>query len=121
LHGEEIVATTNQGLYNKKSTITHIHIEVLIDLDKLQYNNNRCRMSVYGSDNVAVLGNNTNVIVLYGSIQSSHSSKPVLGVIISESPQCPQSNLEGTQSVAWFLPEKKVAWPSKVRQPTNKS
>jgi hypothetical protein len=61
-------------------------------------------MSVYGSDNVTVLGNNTSVIVLDGSIQSSRQQASVGSDYfrISSMP----SNLEGTQSVAWFLPEK---------------
>jgi hypothetical protein len=75
-------------------------------------------MPVYGSDNVAALSNNTSVIVLDGSIQNSQQQASVgtdyfrISSILS--------NLEETQSVAGFC-LKKVAWPSKVRQSTNKS
>jgi hypothetical protein len=61
-------------------------------------------MPVYGSDNVEVLDNNTSVIVLDGSIQRNRQQASVGSDYfrISSMP----SNLEGTQSAAWFLPEK---------------
>jgi hypothetical protein len=48
-------------------------------------------MPVYGSDNVAALSNNASVIVFDGSIQNSQQQASVGTLIISESPQCPQT------------------------------
>src|SRR5437867_5906782 len=54
-----------------------------IDLGKLGYNGNVGRTLVYGSGNVAALGNNAHVVGLGGS---TANGQPLLGVAVSQSP-----------------------------------
>ncbi|HET6779676.1 MAG TPA: hypothetical protein VFH09_00780 [Nitrososphaera sp.] len=78
MHGEEII-TINQGLCNKKNTITHIDDEAFIDLDKLQYNDNRCRMPFMA---LTMWRSLAIIPVSSSSMAPSNAagSKPVLGV-----------------------------------------
>lgn len=54
-----------------------------IDLGKLEYNGSPGRTLVYGSGNVAALGNSAQVVSLGGSVENG---QPLLGVAVSQSP-----------------------------------
>jgi len=65
-----------------------------IDLGEMKYNGNPSRALVYGSGNVAALGNSAKVIGLGGSMQSG---QPLLGMAVSKTPL--PSNLGFSYSV----------------------
>ena len=72
--------TTNGSQADKNAIRTNFGV---IDLGKMEHNGSPGRTLVYGSGNVAALGNTARVVALGGSIENG---QPLMGVAVSQSP-----------------------------------